>query len=214
MAYYPVNLHAVGRRCLVFGGGTVAERKVSALLAAGAIVTVCSPTMTPLLLEMAASNRVSYINSEYRPGLAHDCFIVICATDDQEVNLRAAKEASAEGALVNVVDSPEFGDFSVPAQVVRGDLVLTVSTGGKSPALAAWVKRDLEKRYGTEYELYLELISRLRREVKARLRTSGERQSFWRESLNEEIFALLAAGRLDEAEEKIRNAFGCTGIQS
>ncbi|MBP2650337.1 MAG: cysG [Firmicutes bacterium] len=214
MAYYPINLRISGRRCLVIGGGEVAERKVTALLAAEAIVTLCSPMLTPLLLDFSKSGKITYINTAYAAGLAKNYFIVICATSDSTVNTLAAQEARDAGALVNVVDAPDLCDFTVPAQVVNGDLVLTVSTGGKSPALASWMRKDLAKHYGPEYGLYLDMISRLRQEIKERLVSSAERQVVWREALDEEVFCLLAAGRMDEAEEKIRNAAGCIGVES
>lgn len=173
MTLYPINLNLNRRRCLVIGGGPVAERKARALAAAGALVTVCAPRLAAGLAEMAAGGTVAHMDAGYSPGAIGNYFIVICATDDPGVNRQAAEEARRQGALVNVVDAPELCDFTVPARISRGDLVITVSTGGKSPALARRLRQELEQHYGPEYGLYLELVARLRTEVKETLRHGG-----------------------------------------
>ncbi len=214
MAVYPVNLRLAGRDCLVIGGGAVAERKAEALLAAGARVTVLSPALTPRLAALAAAGDIIHKPAAYRPGAIENCFIVICATDDSAANREAATEARRGGALVNVADVPELCDFTVPSRVVRGDLVITVSTGGGSPALARLLRRELEERYGPEYGTCLALLARLRGEVKDKLATAAARGEFWREALGGEVLALLRAGKEREAEEKILHAVSRFGTQS
>jgi precorrin-2 dehydrogenase/sirohydrochlorin ferrochelatase len=214
MACYPVNLRLAGRECLVVGGGAVAERKVAALLAADARVTVLSPALTPRLAALAAGGEILHKPVAYRPGAIGIFFIVICATDDAAVNRQAAAEARAGGALVNVVDAPELCDFTVPARVARGDLVITVSTGGHSPAFARRLRQEIEERYGPEYGAYLALLAKLRAEIRERLATAAERGDFWREALDREVLALLRAGKEREAEEKITNAASRFGTQS
>ena len=113
-----------------------------------------------------------------------------------------------------MVDAPELCDFTVPAQVARGDLLITVSTGGRSPALARRLREELAGRYGPEYGACLELIARLRAELKERLASAEQRGGFWREALNAEVLALLRDGRVREAEEKIKDAVGRFGTQS
>lgn len=213
MAYYPVNLRLAGRECLVIGGGAVAGRKTEGLLAAGARVTVLSPVVTPRLAALAAAGEIVHKPGEYRPGAIGKFFIVICATDDAAANATAAAEARRGGALVCVADDPEAGDFVVPARVARGDLLLTVSTGGKSPALAAQLRQELEERYGPEYGEYLALLARLRDEVKQNLAGAAARGDFWRAALHGEVLALLKAGRVEEAEEKIIDAVSRFGTQ-
>lgn len=214
MPFYPVNLQIAGRHCAVLGGGAVAQRKVRSLLAAGAQVTVFSPEMTPLLAELVQSGQLRHVDRLYQPGDVRGFFIVICATDNQVVNRSAAEEARCQGALVNVADAPELGNFTVPAQIVHGDFLLTVSTGGKSPALARRLRQELARQYGEEYGLYLDIIATVRREAKQQLATAKQREAFWRENIDENVLDLLRQGRIEEAEARIRHAIGCIGTES
>lgn len=214
MNAYPINLRLEGRRCAVLGGGQVAQRKLAVLLDSGADITVISPAVTPLVAGWVAAGHISQISSIYSPGLLAGFFLVICATSDYLVNRTAALEARRSGALVNVIDDPELCDFTVPAQVAQGDLLITVSTGGKSPAMARRLREELARQYGPEYGTYLDLIGRIRQDVRKQLSSSREREVFWQESLTAEIFTLLRQGDLKKAEEKIRNAIGCAGTQS
>lgn len=214
MPVYPVNLRIEGKACAVIGGGRIAERKVRSLLTAGAAVTVISPRLTEALQALAATRMISYIEGPYQAGQLTSYFIVICAADDAAVNKEAAREAAACGALVNQAADDADGDFSVPAQVRRGDLLLTVSTGGQSPVLAKQIQQELAEQYGEEYALYLELAGRLRQQLKEQLPFSTQRELFWRQAIDRDILVLLKQGKLKEAEERIQHAAGCFGTQS
>jgi precorrin-2 dehydrogenase/sirohydrochlorin ferrochelatase len=211
---YPINLQISRQPCMVVGGGSVAERKVAALLSAGGIVTIVSPHLTSYLTALAKDKTIIHIDRGYQQGDIKDYFIVICASDNGEVNKLAAEEGISAGALVNVADAPELGNFSVPSQISHGDLLLTISTGGKSPALAKRLREELEERYGPEYGIYLELVAKARTKIKRRFSTAKERESFWRETLDQEVIILLKEGKIKEAEAKINNAIGCSGTQS
>lgn len=214
MPYYPINLNLAGRRCAVIGGGAVAERKALTLLAAGAAVTIFSPQLTSVLSGIVRDKKIEYFAHSYRAGDIKDFFMVIIATNDPAVNRLAAEEAKANGALINIADAPELCDFTVPATISRGDLVITVSTGGKSPAMARRVREEIEELYGMEYGLYLDLIGRLRRELKEKPGCDRERTAFWRQAVDREVLDLLKQGRLQEAEEKIEHAISCAWAQS
>ena len=170
--YYPALLRLEGRRCLVVGGGTVACRKVRSLLQAGARVHVVSPEMSALLRRMkgVALHRRPYRKSDLR-GAA----LVISATDQEAVNRRVAREAMAAGIPVNVVDQPALCSFIVPASFRRGRLTITVSTGGASPALAAAIRRRLERLFGEEYSRLLEALAAVRAEALRTIKDPQER---------------------------------------
>ena len=209
VSFYPVNLQINNRSCLVVGGGSVAERKVQSLLAAGASVAVLSPEITESLADMVRERRITYISRCYQYGDIDGFFIVICATNNKEVNQWIADEANQAGALVNVIDAPEDGNFVVPSQIARGDLLLTVSTNGKSPALAKKIGAQLAQQYGPEYGLYLDLLAKARLKIKEVISSSKERELFWRQMIDDQVINLLKEGKIQEAEAKINNAIGC-----
>lgn len=214
MAYYPVNLNLNGKRCLVVGGGAVAQRKVQALLDCDAAVTVVSPTLTPVLHALAEEHRLVHMPRPYQDGDAQGFFIVICATGDQTVNAGAAREARENGALVNCVDDQALCDYFMPASVRRGELLFTVSTGGKSPAMTKLLSNELAEKYGEEYGLYLEFVASMRSEIRSCLAGAAERELFWRTVMSHEIRKLLEEGNFAEAEARVRDAVSCIRLKS
>ncbi len=213
---YPVNLNLAGRRCLVIGGGKVAERKVAALLQSGAAVTVISPTLTGNLASWLATGHFNYKAEIFSPVDVQGYLLVLCTTDSPAVNEQAAILAKAAGALVNVADCPELCDFTIPARLLQGGLSIAVSTGGQSPALARVLRDELAKQYGQEYADYLEIVARLRREWQETCESSEERCRRWSEVkvFDPEVLEMLRQGRHEEAEVRFRHDIGCTGTQS
>ena len=165
MKYYPVNLDIRNRSCLVVGGGTVALRKVLGLLESGARVTVVSPRALNPILELARQNRLRYHQRRYRTADLETVFLVIGATDDENVNRCIAADADALNLLCNIADRPQVCNFILPAVVQRGDLVIAVSTSGASPALAKSIRRELENQYGPEYADLLRLMAAIRKRL-------------------------------------------------
>ena len=149
--YYAAFLDLRDRRCLVVGGGAVAERKVEALLDAGALVVVVSPTLTPALGALAGEGLVEGRARRFRRHDVRGCALVVAATGIVAVDDAVATAARRWRALVNVVDRPAACDFIVPSVLRRGDLQIAVSTGGKSPALAREIRRRLEAEVGEDY---------------------------------------------------------------
>lgn len=214
MSLYPINLNLSQKSCAVLGGGSVAWRKVNALLKADAVITVISPTLIEPLTKLAKAKKLLHKEQLYRQGDLMNFFLVICATDDQKINRCAAKEASENGALVNVVDASFPSDFTVPAQISRGDLLMTVSTGGKSPAFSRALSKELAQTYGEAYGVYLELLANAREEMKTRLKTSKDREFFWQKVMNQEVLDLIKQGKLNKAEAEIKNAIGSIRSES
>ncbi|HEY6394463.1 MAG TPA: bifunctional precorrin-2 dehydrogenase/sirohydrochlorin ferrochelatase [Candidatus Binataceae bacterium] len=162
MSYLPVFLDVSGRRCVVIGGGHVAERRTVALLDAGADVTVVSPQLTDSLAAMVRRGSVRHLDRTFHSGDLSGATLVYAATDDPEVNRGVAAEARASGIPLNVADVPELCSFLTPAMVKRGALQIAISTGGKSPAMAAHLRRYLESIFGPEYETVLEILGSVR----------------------------------------------------
>lgn len=213
MVLYPINLQLTDCQVLVVGGGQVAERKINTLVASRAAVTVISPELTPGLQVLVKSGTIRWCQRTFEAGDTEPFFLVFCTANRREVNQSVAREARERGKLVNVADGPEEGNFSLPAQVRRGDLLLTVSTGGQSPALVRKLRQELAERYGPEYEELLLLLGRIREEMKEHFATSRERELFWRSALTDEVLDDLRSGNLKEAEERIRHAASGIGTQ-
>lgn len=162
MEYYPVNLDLSGRPCLVVGGGSVAARKTGTLLPTGARIRLVSPVALPIIGDYAERGLLEWRQRLFQDADVEGMFMVFAATDDSRVQRRIARLAREAGALLNGADMPEHCDFQVPAQVRRGDLLLTVATGGGSPALAARIKLSLSEAYGPEYGILVALMKKIR----------------------------------------------------
>ena len=211
MSLYPLALKIGGRRCVVVGGGAVAERKVASLLECGADVLLVAPDATDQIRAWAALGRIKFIERHFEPSDVAGALIAIAATDEPQVNLAVADAARASGALVNVVDVPDLCEFYVPASVTRGDLQITISTGGSSPALAKRLRIDLERQFGPEYEAYLKLLARLRSELKARVPDRARRNEAEERFLASPALRLIAEGRLRDAEQIMADCLRLAG---
>ena len=159
---YPVNLKIVDRLCLVVGGGPVAVRKVGALLDGGGRVRVVSPEAAQPLQRLAAAGEIEWRRRPYRTGDLDGAFLAVAATNRPEVQRQVAIDAAASRVLLNSADDPSAGDFQVPSRLKRGDLLITVSTGGASPAFSRRIREKLESEFGWEYGVIVDLLGRLR----------------------------------------------------
>jgi precorrin-2 dehydrogenase/sirohydrochlorin ferrochelatase len=203
MKYYPVNLDLRERRCLVVGGGQVAERKTLSLLEAGADVMVVGPSLTPKLADLAASGKVLHAPALFDEAHLAGAYLVISATNDLTVNRAVAQLCRKKGILVNVAAPPEESSFIVPSVVERGDLVIAVSTSGASPALSRSIRQELEKQYGPEYELLLTMLAAVRKKLQEEVGSEKLRQQVLEAIINSDVLDLLRKGKLYEADHQI-----------
>ena len=212
MKFYPINLDIKNKSCVVVGGGEVAFRKIRDLLSAGANVKVIAPEICAGVEELFQRGKISLLRKNFSPDMLGDEIILIAATNNPEVNRQAAESAQSKKILVNVVDA--VGNFNVPSKIQRGDLLLTISTGGKSPAFSKFIREMLELELGKNFGAGLEIISARRREVKKLLPDSQARKIFWQKILTQETWQLLKNGQLDKLEEKINYALESFGLES
>ena len=199
IAYYPVSLNIVGRKCVVVGGGEIALRKVTVLLEHGADVEVISPDLCPELARLAESGEINMCNHAYETGDLTCAFLTISATDDADINQRVAKEARSKAILVNVVDDAENSDFILPSYLRRDGLTIAVSTSGQSPALARKIRTRLEKEITEQYGTLTRLIGEVRAEMKqAGMNIENGR---WQEALDIDLLLeLLKKGEKGKAK--------------
>jgi len=167
LAYYPINLDVNDQPCLVVGAGAVGTRKVNGLLTCGAKVTVVSITAGSRIHSLARDGIISCHHREYRSDDLTNVFLVIGATNDNALNRCIYEDARKRQILCNIADQPALCNFILPAVVRRGNLVISVSTSGQSPAFAKKLRRQLEAVYGEEYTEFLELMGAVRKKLLA-----------------------------------------------
>jgi precorrin-2 dehydrogenase/sirohydrochlorin ferrochelatase len=195
---YPVNLILEGKRCLVVGGGPVAARKVAGLLACGAVVHVIATSPGPDVEALP----VVLERRPYRRGDLDGYRLVIAATNDHAVNAAIFDEGEAAGTWVNSADDPAACSFTLPSVIRQGPIMVTVSTGGRSPALATWLKGRIEDRLGPEYQVLVDLLSTVREDMRATGRSTE--QADWQSVLDSDMLDLIRAGKVSVARERLQ----------
>ena len=198
--YYPILLNIQDKKCLVVGGGNVAWRKVCSLKEAGARVTVVSPEFCP---EMEREAEIERIQQRYEEGFLNGAWVVVASADDEEVNKKIYYDAAKRGILVNVVDRPEFCSFIVPATISRGDLSISISTGGASPALARNIRESLEKQFGDEYGEFAKLLSETRRKILSEVSDESIRRDILQRIAGLDMLDVVKEKGISEAKKKI-----------
>lgn len=192
MAGYPLVVELSERLCVVVGGGAVAERKVDGLLAAGAAVSIVSPTLSDRLAALVRSGRVRHVGRRYRRGDLAGFTLAFVATGDRRVAAAVAREGRRRGVWVNAADDPPHCDFFLPSVLRRGPLLVAVATGGASPALARAVREEIERLLPPGYAALAETVAEVRRELRAR----GVRPdaATWSRALSTELRRAIATG--------------------
>jgi precorrin-2 dehydrogenase / sirohydrochlorin ferrochelatase len=191
MKYFPVFLNLQQKACVVIGGGGVATRKVQNLLKAGARVTVFSPRVTGLLRRLHEKRKIVIRARSFRSGDLDKAHLVFAATDNRQTNEKVFREASALRILVNVVDDPDHCSFIVPSILSRGDILLAISTGGQSPALAKSLRKKLQKEIGPEYTPLLKILGAVRKKILPLGWGAKKKQRIFRLLLQEDLLAMI-----------------------
>jgi len=166
---YPIILDMRKKRAVVIGGGAVAERKIIGLLDAQADVVCVSPESSAEIKRLAREGRIRLEERPYRRGDLDGATLAFAATGDAGVNREVVEEAHARGVLVNDASAAERGDFSTPATVRAGSLLVTIDTGGRAPALVKQIRDELAERFDARYARAVETLGRMRDYVHATL---------------------------------------------
>ncbi|MGH9152141.1 MAG: precorrin-2 dehydrogenase/sirohydrochlorin ferrochelatase family protein [Acidimicrobiales bacterium] len=198
---YPVNLVVAGRRCLVVGGGPVAARKAQGLASCGAVVHVVATAVGAEVRALVDAG-VTWEQRPYRRGEVAGYRLAVTATGVAEVDGAVFADGEAAGVWVNSADDPARCSFTLPAVVRRGPVVVAVSTGGHSPALAAWLKERLAADIGPEYAVLATLLSQERDAVRAAGRSTEDVD--WRKALESDMLDLIRSGHVQQAKERLQ----------
>jgi uroporphyrin-III C-methyltransferase/precorrin-2 dehydrogenase/sirohydrochlorin ferrochelatase len=206
MGLYPLFADVTGLPVLVVGGGHVAERKIAALLAAGAKVRVGAPSLTPALTQRAERGEIEHLPGSFQPAWLDGAWLAIAATDDRGLNAQVAAAASERRIFANVVDDPALSRFQVPAVVDRAPLTVAISTGGAAPVIARRVRETLE----TQLDHALGPLTALAQKHRARIAQTwpdlGQRRAFYDWLQDGPVMALLRNARTEEAEQVLQDA--------
>lgn len=203
MSWYPINIELADQPCVVVGGGEIAARKAAGLMAAGGRVTVVSPELAPSLAELVDAGEVKWVARPYESGDLDSYFLAITATDDAAVNRQVYLDGEASGILVNSADDPQNCRFILPALIRRGDLVITATTSGRSPAMAVHLRRRLAHEFGDEWGVLVELLGEARDAIRSTGRSTEGMADKWEAAISADVLALIRAGEIDEARERV-----------
>jgi precorrin-2 dehydrogenase len=207
-SFYPILVDLHGKKALVVGGGKVAQRKIETLLEHGASVLVVARELTAKLEELRSAKRIGFLGAEFSEAFADGAFLVFAATDDASLNRRVSQAAQQRGLLVNAVDQPADCNFIVPSVLSRGDLLIAVSTSGKSPAFARKVRVELERHFGEEYGFFLNLMGNLRKEILSLGLSQEENKSAFEELVNSELLQAIGEKQWDWAAQIVEKVLG------
>lgn len=202
MRPYPIMMNLEGKQIIVVGGGRVALRKINGLRESGACITVISPKLENELKKLAENGNISWIEEEFDESLLDLCpeaVLVFGTTDQREVNLRIQTASTKRKIPCNIADVPDLCTFIVPAVITQGDLIISVSTGGSSPALARRIREDLEKVFGPEYAVMTRLMGGLRKQILSTGSSSDENRKLFLEIVDSEMLDALRQNDKEKA---------------
>lgn len=198
---YPISLVVAGKRCVVVGGGSVAARKATGLVDAGAHVTVVAPVIADGIRALPGE-QVELVERPYRTGDLDQAWLAMAATNDPEVNRQVHADGQAARVWVNAADEPEACTFTLPAVLRRGPVTVAVSTGGHSPALAGWLRDQVAGLLGPEIGMLAEMLSEARDRIQAAGRSTEELD--WRRALDSDMLELIRTGQVAQARERLQ----------
>jgi precorrin-2 dehydrogenase/sirohydrochlorin ferrochelatase len=189
---YPIALVLDQKPCLVVGGGKIADEKLDSLLLAGANVSVVSPAVRPRIADFARAGQITLQQRPYQSGDLAGVYLAIAASDDRALNAQVVTQAREAGILTQAVDDIPYCDFFAMALVRRGDLQLAISTNGRSPAFARWMRERLDAELPQEYGDLLAVLG----DVRDTLKSEGPIPIYeaWRDAITDDIFISLRAG--------------------
>ncbi|CWO32605.1 siroheme synthase [Neisseria meningitidis] len=203
MNYFPIFANLAGRPVLVVGGGSVAARKISLLLDAGAQVRVVANQLNAELSALAAENKILWLAEEFRAEHIRTVFLIIAASSDQALNRRVFQLAESCQKPVNVVDDRDYCSFIFPSIINRNPIQIAVSSSGSAPVLARLLREKLEALLPPSLGDMAEISGRWRDAVKAKLKSVTERRRFWEKQFNGRFAALVKNQQTAQAEQEL-----------
>jgi len=203
MALYPINLNISGQLCVVIGAGAVAARKIAALLPCEARIRIISPELSVGVKQIVNEHKLEWVSRAYLRGDLQGAALAFALTDRPEVQQQITTEAIEQGIPINIADNPSACTFQTAATVRRGDLLISISTGSGSPALAAAIRKDLELQYGPEYGDLVKLLSLIRQMTVGQASSQEKQKRLLEQILGTDILHLLQGQKWAPLHEKL-----------
>jgi len=213
MQALPIFFNIKDRSCIVVGGGDVATRKVMMLLKAYAAVTLISPELCTELKQWVEAGRIKYINSTFDASQLHGACLVVAATGDESVNKAVSVAAKAQNIPVNVVDAPDLCTFTMGSIIDRSPVIIAVSSEGKAPVLARYIRTKIETMLPASYGRIAAIAAEFRDQVKSKFATTSARRRFWEDVLQGPMVERVLSGQEDAAREWLNNTLNKTSTE-
>jgi precorrin-2 dehydrogenase/sirohydrochlorin ferrochelatase len=208
MRYYPIYLDIKDRNCLVVGGGSVGTRKVETLLECGAKVTVVSIDAAETLKKFSDRSVIQLKERAFQSADLDNMFLVIGATDNEALNFEIYAAARRRGVLCNIADRPEACDFILPSIVNRGDLIIAISTSGKSPAFAKKLRKQLETQFGNEYAEFLDLMGAIRKKLLSKDHAPEAHKHLFEQLIEKDLVQMIKNADLENINALLLDVLG------
>ncbi len=208
---FPIFINLRGKKCLIIGGGEVAERKIEDLLQYEAAITIVSPQVTDKIRTWVESGIITYLSREFEEDDINGIFMVFAATNNSLVNQEIAALCRKKDVLLNAVDDPLNCDFFIPSILRHNSLVIAVSTEGKSPLYARKIRQDLEKIISEEYGEFVDILGQQREYIKNMVPDIRDRKRIFQAIVDSDILELLKAGENEKVRERLRECMSLWG---
>ncbi|GAQ95103.1 precorrin-2 dehydrogenase [Thermodesulfovibrio aggregans] len=200
---FPIFVDIKDKKCVVVGGGKVAERKIKTLLRYGAKVTLVSPEINENIRRIVEKGQIEYIKKEYDKEDIKDAYLVVASTSDEKLNSQIAKDARF---LINCVSGKCSLNtngllYNVPAILNKGDLTIAVSC--EFPSLSRVIKDEISEIYGREFALYLKYLKKLRKEIQKKISDSKRRQAIFKMIASKKVVSILKQYGFKEAKKEV-----------
>jgi len=165
MEYFPIFINLRDKNVLVIGAYRVLEFKIKKMLEAGAKIVYLTDLLPEQIKDFNNSESVRFVKDQFNESYLDDIWLVVCGSEDVELKKKIARATSDKNILCNFVDEASLSSFISPTVHSRGDIIIAVSTKGKSPALNKYLKNEIISKISEEYIIFAEILGRVRQKV-------------------------------------------------
>jgi precorrin-2 dehydrogenase/sirohydrochlorin ferrochelatase len=202
LEYYSLLIDLQEKNVVVIGQYRILEFKIQKLIDAGAKIRYISDTLSPNLKQYVESGQITYVNEKYNEKHLEDAWLVICGSDDSDLKKRIQQATTQRHLFCNFVDETIPSSFISPSVITKGDIIISISTKGKSPALNKLLKKKINEFVGEEYQKFAELMGKIRSMILNNISNQKDRAELFDSIVqNQVIFNLLKQNKTSEAEK-------------